>query len=451
MPNPSIYSMIQPVRSVDPIEQYAKVAQLKGMMDASDLHGLQRQKLVGDLNEEAAFKTAISDWVKAGGAGELPAGALAASPTRFTALQKQRLEGKKAEADLQKTNLEIAGKRLSQTRDIIAGIGSEADLPFAREQMMKIHGPDVVAQMPFFQQPFTTEAQQRAVLTADKLLERMTPKMEKVQVDNNDVITTEMVDMNPFTNPGVRNLKIVTQKMASPDAKLADERGKVSLEETKRHNKVMEGRAAEAALQAKSVAERADWQYDSDRGLLVNKRNGTTQAIVGQDGKPLSENLKLTESQGGATAFGLRAQRASDAIIEMENKGTFGKAVAAKQAVGSIPITGGVLEAGANLMMSDANQQYEQAQRDFINAVLRKESGATIQKEEFDNARKQYFPQPGDSDTVMAQKRANRATAIQALTIQAGPGASKIPAPTVQPKPIGKPKSGGIKFLGYEG
>jgi len=38
--------------------------------------------------------------------------------------------------------------------------------------------------------------------------------------------------------------------------------------------------------------------------------------------------------------------------------------------------------------------------------VLRKESGAAIAASEFDNAEKQYFPQPGDSDQVISQKRA---------------------------------------------
>lgn len=45
-------------------------------------------------------------------------------------------------------------------------------------------------------------------------------------------------------------------------------------------------------------------------------------------------------------------------------------------------------------MKSDDRQQFEQAQRNFINSVLRQESGAAIADSEFENAKKQYFPMP---------------------------------------------------------
>jgi len=65
-----------------------------------------------------------------------------------------------------------------------------------------------------------------------------------------------------------------------------------------------------------------------------------------------------------------------------------------------------------NFMKSDDRQSYEQAQRNFINAVLRRESGAAIAESEFDSAAKQYFPQPGDSLQVIEQKARNRNTVI---------------------------------------
>lgn len=75
----------------------------------------------------------------------------------------------------------------------------------------------------------------------------------------------------------------------------------------------------------------------------------------------------------------------------------------------------------ANSMQTDRYQSYEQARRDFVNAVLRKESGAAISEGEFSNAVKQYFPRIGDSDTTVEQKRRNRETAIEGLTRAAGP------------------------------
>ena len=60
------------------------------------------------------------------------------------------------------------------------------------------------------------------------------------------------------------------------------------------------------------------------------------------------------------------------------------------------------------LLKSDKFKQIEQAQRDFINAALRRESGAAIAESEFENARLQYFPQPGDTQEVVKQKQKNR-------------------------------------------
>lgn len=53
-------------------------------------------------------------------------------------------------------------------------------------------------------------------------------------------------------------------------------------------------------------------------------------------------------------------------------------------------------------------QSYMQAARNFINAVLRRESGAVISPEEFREAKSQYLPLPGDTPETLAQKTANR-------------------------------------------
>lgn len=74
-----------------------------------------------------------------------------------------------------------------------------------------------------------------------------------------------------------------------------------------------------------------------------------------------------------------------------------------------------------NWLVSEDFQKFDQARRDFINAQLRRESGAVISDEEFDNANKQYFPQPGDTPEVIAQKRANRDVVIKSMARDAGP------------------------------
>ncbi|MEY9100480.1 hypothetical protein ABIA24_003389 [Sinorhizobium fredii] len=74
-----------------------------------------------------------------------------------------------------------------------------------------------------------------------------------------------------------------------------------------------------------------------------------------------------------------------------------------------------------NWMVSDDFQKFDQARRDFINSQLRRESGAVISPEEFDNANKQYFPQPNDLPDVLEQKRRNRQIVIDGMKRAAGP------------------------------
>jgi hypothetical protein len=90
-------------------------------------------------------------------------------------------------------------------------------------------------------------------------------------------------------------------------------------------------------------------------------------------------------------------------------------------------VVGGALGALANGLNSDQQQSYDQAKRNFVSAVLRKESGAAISQDEFTNEDKKYFPQPNDSAATIEQKARARDLAIEGLKAQAGPGASLIP------------------------
>lgn len=85
----------------------------------------------------------------------------------------------------------------------------------------------------------------------------------------------------------------------------------------------------------------------------------------------------------------------------------------AQRALSAIPGVG-------NYAVSSDTQKVNQAKRDFMTAVLRRESGASISSGEFATADKQYFPQPGDSAEVMAQKRINRETTIKGVMAGAG-------------------------------
>jgi hypothetical protein len=139
----------------------------------------------------------------------------------------------------------------------------------------------------------------------------------------------------------------------------------------------------------------------------------------------------LTEYQGKSLAYGLRSQDAND-VIEKIGTNYSPLAIDAYKKVEGVPGVG----TGAYALLSDTDKQVSQAQRNFVNAVLRQESGAVISKEEFVNAQKQYFPQPGDDAATLQQKSDNRKRVISSFKTSAGrtvEGEFARPAPTTAP------------------
>ena len=128
---------------------------------------------------------------------------------------------------------------------------------------------------------------------------------------------------------------------------------------------------------------------------------------------------KLTDEQAKSAGYYERAQEASG-IIESVTETSNPYALMTKGIAESPPLIGPLLGAGVNATMSPETQKMGQAQRDFVNAVLRKESGAVINPDEFRNAQQQYFPQSGDGPKVKAQKKANRELKIKALLRESG-------------------------------
>jgi hypothetical protein len=157
-------------------------------------------------------------------------------------------------------------------------------------------------------------------------------------------------------------------------------------------------------------------------------------------GTPLrGKGTALTESQGNATAYGLRMREADSILKPLEDAGKTNTGLIKNVVggtVGLIPLLGDKLEDVSGSVfnalpqvlggLSPDQQKVAQARINFITAILRKESGAAIGRDEFATAEKNYFPKPGDDAAVIAQKQQARRTAIRAMEIQAGPGAKQM-------------------------
>ena len=127
------------------------------------------------------------------------------------------------------------------------------------------------------------------------------------------------------------------------------------------------------------------------------------QAIIGPGGKP----VLVTRSQAvgktpatAATTGGARATGAQNKVL-----GFFNRAKQADEDLqnleASIAKMGYLdqerMKRAPNLLQTQLGQSYNQAQRAFTEARLRKDSGAAIPDSEFANDRRTYFAQPGDT------------------------------------------------------
>lgn len=221
---------------------------------------------------------------------------------------------------------------------------------------------------------------------------------------------------------------------------------KAQAEALKQQEQIRQFNATDARIKSEGSANRAqsDRHFNttqengrtqvvqSDNGpVLVNMRTGAGRVLTGADGAPLPGVTKpLNDSQSKALLFGTRMQEADKVLAQLANDGTTTSIPGSRA-----PVIGGII----NALSSGNRQSLDQAKRDFMTAALRRESGASISPGEFDTADKQYFPQPGDSDQVKAQKARNRQLAIHGVLVevpekQRGSITPPSVAPAVAPK-----------------
>ncbi len=154
-------------------------------------------------------------------------------------------------------------------------------------------------------------------------------------------------------------------------------------------------------------------------------KNGDFKPAIGSDGLQIgASNAKgMTEQQSKDALFGARMQESNKILNNLENSGV------SQTVMSRLPWVGDPLSTALPSILGGANEsqgKYMQARRDFINAVLRKESGAVIADSEFSNAEKQYFPQIGDSKEIIAQKARNRELATKMILGSAGQNGQEL-------------------------
>jgi len=141
----------------------------------------------------------------------------------------------------------------------------------------------------------------------------------------------------------------------------------------------------------------------------------------------LPEAKPPTEAEAVSAGY-LGRMTAAEQLLQ--NQGAKGYPDVATAVAGSVPLVG---QYAQRIAMTPEQQQFRQAQEDWVRAKLRKESGAVIGKEEMEREITTYFPMPGDAPQTIAQKQAAREVALKAMGIAAGRAAGKMDSPSVPP------------------
>lgn len=132
-----------------------------------------------------------------------------------------------------------------------------------------------------------------------------------------------------------------------------------------------------------------------------------TSLTVGPDGTvQFSQGSKpLTEGQSKDTVFVTRAEGSLPKLDE------FGDAL-------MNPVARAVEGDPTGILRGTQSPEFQQAQQaglEFLQAILRKDTGAAITPQETTEYGRVYLPQPGDTQEVLAQKKISRARAVEAI------------------------------------
>jgi muramidase (phage lysozyme) len=148
-------------------------------------------------------------------------------------------------------------------------------------------------------------------------------------------------------------------------------------------------------------------QWDGKAG--PEKKGAWVPLDAPQGGNPVA-NPKLTEGQSKDLNYALRGE---DILPLLEQKDTALTEFLSANAK-NVPVLG-------NYFKTPEYRQAEQYGRELLAAILRKDTGAAVTKDEMELYSGMYLPQPGDDQTTIEQKRAGRARAIEGIKLGIGP------------------------------
>lgn len=381
MANPLLALQVQPP-SIDVAGSLGRGQELKTITLANALNEYRMKQMQRQEQSANALQQLYGEIGPGLAAGEEGAVNRLAQvdPTAAQGFKKEALGLDKAKADIGKVNTDT--------------LKSELDIAFKRSEFVS-NGAQALLQTPAAARPLVYE------------------RLKQFADEQGGGI--KLPDTLP--NFDDATLKAIAGQAISAKDQIAAAQKAAADAESARHNRASENLTARDQNMTDARARDANSGKAAPAGYRY-KPDGNLEVIPGGPADTTGMRGKATDAQRVTALF---ADRAKEANRLLSTEGREDASASPKnRALGSVPLVG-------NFLVDEKYQEADQAKRDFINAVLRKESGAVIGADEFDNADKQYFPQPGDSASVKQQKRRNRDLAVKGLERAAG---SALDAPS---------------------
>jgi hypothetical protein len=291
-------------------------------------------------------------------------------------LQKREIDAQKAQSQAQKDALAAKVETAKYLRDRLATVQDQAGFDAVLAEAAEIGAPALVQSLG---KQYNPEVVGKQIYTADDWIKKTENELNRGVTMRGQDITMRGQDM---TDSRTRS----------------------------------EGAANRAVQYSGQNLTKQRLDFDRSGGTAaVNAKNGVTA-------KP----EKLTEGMRNNAMYAQRMTAAENLLEGTQEQ----KPGMLETIAGGAPLVGS--ELGANQFRSADRQRAVQAQRDWVRAKLRKESGAAIGVDEMNQEISTYFPQIGDSPEVIQQKKIAREQATQGL-IQSSGGAYSPPTEPAKP------------------
>jgi hypothetical protein len=190
------------------------------------------------------------------------------------------------------------------------------------------------------------------------------------------------------------------RELALAQKALAYDRANAQLMEIASKRKGLEALPQFQALQA-NILDNRNKQYLE----LAKLKAETAKAEREASAEQLPKFGDIKQNEFLAATFATRGNQAEQLLSELDQEGFNPASLGVGAQTFFLP----------ERVKSSNLKKYEQAASNFITAVLRKESGAAIAKDEFEREYQKYFAQPGDSSDILQQKAQARQIALAGL------------------------------------